>query len=149
AVMKNKNSFIVPINEKSSSIIQNTIKEEGLKVEETTSIPKDAEIVKSLRIGLWDRYGGSMSSGWLRWILEKHHFDFKLIYANEINEGNLNAKYDAIVFVEGAIPAMTAEAPNPWDEREPDVKDIPAEFHHMVGKITADKSIPSIKQFCN
>jgi len=147
AVMKNKNSFIVPINEKSSSIIQNTIKEEGLKVEETTSIPKDAEIVKSLRIGLWDRYGGSMSSGWLRWILEKHHFDFKLIYANEINEGNLNAKYDAIVFVEGAIPAMTAEAPNPWDEREPDVKDIPAEFHHMVGKITADKSIPSIKQF--
>ena len=145
--MKNKLSFIVPVNEKSTSIIQKAIQEEGLKIEESTSIPMDATILKSLRVGLWDRYGGSMSSGWLRWILEKHHFDFSLIYAKEINEGNLNTKYDAIVFVEGAIPAMTAEAPSPYEEKEPSLEEIPAEFHKMVGKITAEKSIPAIKNF--
>jgi hypothetical protein len=146
-VFKNSIFFYTPIDEKSTAIIQKAIKEEGLKVEESFGMPLDAKMLKTLRVGLWDRYGGSMSSGWLRWILEKHHFDFSLIYAKEINEGNLNAKYDAIVFVEGAIPSITAEAPNPWDEREADINDIPSEFHKMVGKITAEKSIPSIKYF--
>ena len=147
AVMKNKVSFIVPVNEKSTAIIQNAVKEEGVKIEETASVPTDASVLKSLRVGLWDRYGGSMSSGWVRWILEKHHFNFTPIYAKEINEGNLNANYDAIVFVEGAIPAITPEAPSPYEEKEPNLEEIPAEFHKMIGKITAEKSIPAIKRF--
>jgi hypothetical protein len=135
------------VNQKSTAIIQKAIKEEGVKVEEIDTVSTNAKKITSLRVGLWDRYGGSMSSGWLRWILEKHHFDFQLIYAKEINEGNLNNKYDAIVFVEGAIPSVTAEAPNPYEEKEPSLTDIPTEFHHMVGKITAEKSIPAIKSF--
>ncbi len=147
SVMKDQFSFFIPVNEKSTAIIQKAIKEEGVKVEEINAVSTNAKKITSLRVGLWDRYGGSMSSGWLRWILEKHHFDFQLIYAKEINEGNLNNKYDAIVFVEGAIPSVTAEAPNPYEEKEPSLTDIPTEFHHMVGKITAEKSIPAIKSF--
>ena len=26
------------------------------------------------RIGLWDRYGGSMPSGWIRWLLERFEY---------------------------------------------------------------------------
>lgn len=147
SVMKDQFSFFIPVNEKSTAIIQKAIKEEGVKVEEINAVSTNAKKITSLRVGLWDRYGGSMSSGWLRWILEKHHFDFQLIYAKEINEGNLNNKYDAIVFVEGAIPSVTAEATNPYEEKEPSLTDIPTEFHHMVGKITAEKSIPAIKSF--
>ncbi len=147
SVMKDQFSFFIPVNEKSTAFIQKAIKEEGVKVEEINAVSTNAKKITSLRVGLWDRYGGSMSSGWLRWILEKHHFDFQLIYAKEINEGNLNNKYDAIVFVEGAIPSVTAEAPNPYEEKEPSLTDIPTEFHHMVGKITAEKSIPAIKSF--
>jgi hypothetical protein len=147
SVMKDQFSFFIPVNEKSTAIIQKAIKEEGVKVEEINAVSTNAKKITSLRVGLWDRYGGSMSSGWLRWILEKHHFDFQLIYAKEINEGNLNNKYDAIVFVEGAIPSVTAEAPNPYEEKEPSLTDIPTEFHHMIGKITAEKSIPAIKSF--
>ena len=146
-VMKDQNSFIIPVNEKSSSIIQKAIKEEGIKIDEVTTISTNAKVLKSLRVGLWDKYGGSMSSGWLRWILEKHHFDFNRIYAKEINEGNLNAKYDAIIFVEGAIPAIVPEAPSPYEEKEPALDEIPSEFHYMVGKISAEKSIPAIKSF--
>jgi hypothetical protein len=36
-----------------------------------------------------------MPSGWLRWILEQHHFPFNLIYAKEIDGGSLkNMSYE-------------------------------------------------------
>ena len=35
------------------------------------------------RIGLWDRYGGSMPSGWTRWVLER--FEFPFIIAARMN----------------------------------------------------------------
>ena len=147
SVMKDQFSFIIPVNEKSTPIIQKAVKEEGLKIDEISYVTTNAKALTSLRVGLWDKYGGSMSSGWLRWILEKHHFDFTRIYAKEINEGNLNAKYDAIIFVEGAIPAIVPEAPSPYEEKEPALDEIPSEFHYMVGKISAEKSIPAIKSF--
>ena len=146
-VLKNKEVFVIPINANSTALIQKAISEDGVIVNETASIPADAQKISSLRIGLWDKYGGSISTGWVRWILEKHNFNFIPIYVKEINEGNLNAKYDAIVFVEGAIPALQAEAPSPYEEKEPNLDEIPAEFHKMVGKITAEQSIPAIKSF--
>ncbi len=51
----------------------------------------------------------SMSAGWVRWILEQYHFPFNLIYAKEIDGGALKNKYDVIVFVSGAIPAVRTE----------------------------------------
>ena len=146
-VLKNKDVFIIPINTNSTAIIQKVINEDGVIVNETASIPTDAQKISALRIGLWDKYGGSMPSGWVRWILEKHNFNFTPIFVKEINEGNLNAKYDAIVFVEGAIPALQAEAPSPYEEKEPNLNEIPAAYHKMVGKINAEQSIPAIKAF--
>ena len=35
-----------------------------------------AQAVRTPRIGLWDQYGGSMESGWTRWILEQFEFPF-------------------------------------------------------------------------
>jgi hypothetical protein len=88
-----------------------------------------------------------MPSGWVRWIFEQHHFDFNLIYAKEINAGNLKDKYDVIVFVDGAIPSVLAGTASPYEEKEPSLEEIPAEFHPMLGKITADKSVPALKAF--
>ena len=62
------------------------------------------------RIGLWDQYGGSMPSGWTRWILEQFEFPFSRVFAPELDAGNLNAKYDALIFVDGAIPGGGAGA---------------------------------------
>ena len=46
-----------------------------------------------------------MESGWTRWILEQFEFPFTRVFAPELDAGNLNAKYDVLVFVSGAIPA--------------------------------------------
>ncbi len=58
------------------------------------------------RIGLWDQYGGSMESGWTRWILEQFEFPFTRVFAPELDAGNLNAKYDVLIFPNGAIPPV-------------------------------------------
>ena len=60
--------------------------------------------VRAARIGLWDQYGGSMESGWTRWILEQFEFPFTRVFAPELDAGNLNAKYDVLVFVERRDP---------------------------------------------
>lgn len=144
-VYKNKLGFYFDIADEVQS--KATIVNAGLAAIAVESIPADAVKIEKLKIGLWDRYGGSMPSGWVRWIFEQHHFDFNLIYAKEINAGNLKDKYDVLVFVDGAIPAVVPGPPSPYDEKEPNLADIPAEFHSMVGKIAADKSIPALKEF--
>ncbi|MEN9697041.1 MAG: hypothetical protein RLZ56_462 [Bacteroidota bacterium] len=109
---------------------------------------QEQQLLKPLRIGLWDKYGGSISSGWLRWIFEQYHFPFELTYAKEIDAANLNSKFDVLVFVEGAIPSLRQE-PSPWEEKEAKEEDTPNEFKAQLGKITAQKSIPALQAFLN
>jgi hypothetical protein len=155
SVFKNKSSYYVNYENKFKdftnfkSMISKLSNEHGVVFTSVTSKPSDtSNKVQPLRIGLWDKYGGSISSGWVRWIFEQYHFPFNLTYASAIDAGNLNDKYDVIVFVEGAIPAMRPEA-SPWEEKDPKEADIPAEFKSQLGSITAQKSIPALKQFLN
>jgi hypothetical protein len=144
-VYKNQQGFYFEMADESKD--KESIAKAGLNFIAVESLPTEAVKISALKIGLWDRYGGSMPSGWVRWILEQHHFDFKLLYAKEINAGNLKEKFDAIVFVDGAIPSLVTGPASPYDEREPNLDDIPAEFHSMVGRISAEKSIPALKTF--
>ena len=153
-VTKNKEQFFVSYSDTFKDfstfkeIVSKISNEQGViftSVTDKNTIAK--EIVKPLRIALWDKYGGSISAGWVRWIFEQFHFPFKIIYPKEIDAANLNASYDVLVFVEGAIPALTPEAASPYEEREPKTEEIPAEFHSMLGNISAKKSIPALENF--
>ena len=42
----------------------------------------------------------SMPVGWLRWLLEKHEFDYTLINSKDFEQGNLNSRFDVILFIE-------------------------------------------------
>ena len=118
--------------------------------EASNSLPKQNKKIKPLRIALWDTYGGSMPSGWLRFLMEKYHYNFEVIYAPDIDKGNLNAKYDVIIFPGNSIPRfnsnpnassyygrMPAEAP----------ENIPSPFKERWGRLTEQKSIPVLKSF--
>jgi hypothetical protein len=106
--------------------------------------------LRTPRIGLWDQYGGSMESGWTRWILEQFEFPFTRVYAPELDAGNLNAKYDVLVFVSGGIPA-TASAGGRGGRGggggAVDPQSIPAEYRSQLGRVSADRTIPQIKAF--
>jgi len=100
--------------------------------------------MKRARVGLWDRFGGSMESGWTRWILEQFEYPFDRVYAPALDAGNLNGKYDVLVFVNGAIPSMTARV-RPQDTAS--VPDLPAEYRDQWGRVSAERSLPKIKEF--
>jgi hypothetical protein len=99
------------------------------------------------RIALWDSYGGSISSGWVRFILEQYHFPFDIIYTPQIDSGHLRDKYDVIVFVSGAIQPPGETAGRGFFQREPNADSLPAEWRSHVGRITAQKSVPQLKKF--
>jgi hypothetical protein len=148
SIYKNKDQYFVSSSDKLTATLQKISAEQGVIFTAAAKPIAAQKIVKPLRIALWDRYGGSMSSGWVRWIFEQYHFPFELIYAKQIDSVDLNSKYDVIVFVEGAIPALRAE-PSPWEEKEPKLEDIPADLQYMLGKITVQKSIPALQKYLN
>jgi hypothetical protein len=107
--------------------------------------PANATAVRPARIGLWDRYGGSMPSGWTRWILEQYDFPFEVVYPPELDAGNLNAKYDVLIFVDGAIPS--GDRRGGFGFGSPDANTIPAEFRNRLGSVTVEKTVPQLKRF--
>jgi hypothetical protein len=122
----------------------------GLELTTMAKRPTGAVRISSLRIGLWDTYGGSIPSGWVRWLMEQYHFPARQVFVQEINAGNLEDKFDLILFVGGAIPALRGARPEgDWGERSADPKasEIPSEFRPLLGRITADSSIPQLKKF--
>jgi hypothetical protein len=141
-------SFYIPAGSKARTILQKIYDEEELNITAASKAPSSLQKIKPSRIALWDVYGGSMPSGWIRWMFEQYHYSFDVIYAKEIDAGDLRSKYDVIVFVQGAIPAVQAPGqPRSFQQRLPPRDSIPAEFHKMIGRISADTSIPQLKKF--
>ena len=105
--------------------------------------------VRTPRIGLWDQYGGSMPSGWTRWILEQFEFPFSRVFAQELDAGNLNAKYDALIFVDEAIPGAGGGGGRGGRGGAPELgpQDVPAEFRSHLGRVTAERTIPQLRAF--
>ena len=120
----------------------------GLSFDGTrAAVPPDARKLKSMRVGLWDQYGGSMPSGWTRWILEQWEFPFERVFAPALDAGNLDQKFDVLVFVTGAIPGERTGRGGGAGGATDDVANLPAEYQGQIGRITADKTIPKIREF--
>ena len=121
-------------------------RETGLTFRATGSRPSGEHTrLEPIRVALWDRYGGSMPSGWTRWILEQFEFPFDVVYPQTLDTGDLD-QYDAIVFPTGAIPAVRRSGSDRGG-RDDDADDVPAEFRHMTGGVTAEQTVPRLRRF--
>jgi hypothetical protein len=141
-------TWIIPATGTSRPIVQRAATELGLSF--ASGSANGATPVKPMRIGLWDRFGGSMPSGWTRWLLEQYEFPFTVVYPQELDAGNLNRKYDALIFVDGAIPAPRpagAAGPGGQGGGMPDTLALPAEWRRTVGSVSQATTIPQIKAF--
>lgn len=107
-----------------------------------SSKPKSTSPIRKKRIALWDRYGGSMPSGWIRWISDQYHLDIEVIFPSEIDKGNLKDKYDIIILPATALPASLKVTTQP---KMP--KHIPGQYAEQWGRLTATTSIDRLKQF--
>lgn len=145
-------SFYVPASAKAKSLLEKSAATSGVKVTSLSKKPAATALqkIKTSRIALWDMYGGSMPSGWMRYIMEQFHFDVELIYPKDIDTGGLRSKYDVIIFVDGAIPALPGAGAlmrGGFGGGAPHAEDIPEEYRARLGRITAEKSIPQLKKF--
>jgi len=146
--MSETGTFFIPAGTKAKAVLEKSAASLGVKVAGIDQKPADAVKISSMRIALWDTYGGSIPSGWVRWLMEQYHFPYEQIYAPDIDAGNLKNKYDVLVFVTRAIPAVGGDAvERGGGERAPKPEEVPAGFRKMLGRVTPEKSIPQLKAF--
>ncbi len=119
----------------------------GVSFDGTRSVPNGLTKLKPVRVGLWDQYGGSMPAGWTRWILEQYEFPFERVFAPQLDGGNLNTKFDALVFVDGAIPGSggTGRGGGAGSNEPPEL--LPAEYQGQFGRMSVEKTLPQLKTF--
>lgn len=143
-----RGDFFIPGNPKTRNLLNKVKSDAGLEIRESSKVPENLTRLSELRIGLWDTYGGSMSSGWVRLLMEQFSFKASLVYAKDIEAGNLNEKYDVLIFVPEAIPVLSGRTGRGNSlNNGPDPETIPSEFRGQLGRINDDKSIPELKKF--
>jgi hypothetical protein len=139
------------IPKKSSTIkhLETLSSELGLRFDGTTTRPSsEAFRLKPPRIGLWDRYGGSMASGWIRWLLEQFEFPFEVVYPKTLNSDELGKKFDVLVFVSGAIPGQSSQGGQRYGRSaQMKLEDVPEVYRYRLGDVTLEKTVPQLLRF--
>jgi hypothetical protein len=97
------------------------------------------------RIGLADQYGGSIPSGWTRYVLEQFEFPYELVYPKIVDAGNLSSRFDVLIFPSDVGPTLSGG--RGVGRGGAGGVNIPAEFQPTVGSYTPEQSGPALKKF--
>jgi hypothetical protein len=143
-------TMFIPAKRTTLPVLQKLAADRGLTFEPVAArpaaragqAPLEYLKLRPVRIGLWDTYGGSMPSGWTRWILEQFEFPFERVFPKTLDEGNLNAKFDVLLFVDGAIPMSDGTGGS-----QPDALSVPDEYRDHLGRVSVARTIPELKKF--
>ncbi|OYX20779.1 MAG: peptidase [Algoriphagus sp. 32-45-6] len=132
------------ISASGKKVLDQLAKDHGISAKAANRQPSGLKEIKPGRIGLYDYYGGSMPSGWVRWMMEQFGFDYKQVFPQDIDGGNLNASYDILLFIG---PGMPGTGGGYGGGGQPKAEDIPEEYRGMLGRLSVEKSIPQLKTF--
>ncbi len=102
-----------------------------------------AAALKPARVALWDKTGGSMPSGWTRWLLEQFEFPHTVVFTPELDKGDLRERYDVLILVDGAYGADAPAGKGGLTPDAPDEGKGPA----AKSAITKATTVPQIKRF--
>ena len=135
-------TIYIPAKGSTAAQIQKLANEVGLNFDAISSKPKgNALKLRPVKVALWDTYGGSMPSGWIRWIFDQgfSFSSYEVVYPAALDAGNLRSKYDVIILPPGGFSMRTGAVSTP--------DNIPAKFSHMLGSVTADVTGPQLRKF--
>lgn len=138
-------TWFVPGGRTADQIVTQAAQELGVSFAAAEQRPGGMTRVRPLRVGVWDRYGGSMPAGWTRLILEQFEMPFTTVYAKELDAGDLNKNYDVLLFVTGAIPSPNGG--RRFGGGVIDSSGIPEEYWPALGNVTVEKTVPQLKAF--
>lgn len=139
----------IPSTRKALEILETAASDDGISAYGIDSRPAQTLMMLSApRIGLWDRYGGSMESGWTRFILEQFGFNYEKVFPKRLDAGDLKKDFDVLVFVTRAIPYGESRSFSGYDRSgDEDESDIPVEYQDWLGNITTEKTVPQLITF--
>jgi hypothetical protein len=137
-------AFYVAANQLDRSAIEALAAETGVDFH-TVGAPSGGTLrLRRPRVALWDRYGGSMPSGWTRKILEDFGFDFEVVYPDDIAAGDLRSRFDVLILEDGAVPSPSGTGRSGGSGAP---GNIPGEYLDRIGSITATRGVPEILDF--
>ncbi len=137
----------IPLTPSSSTIVTAAAHDLGLHFDAAgTPSTESMTPVRFARIGLADRYGGSMPSGWIRFLLEQFEFPFEVVYPERLDTGNLHKDFDLLIFPDGLISARGGRFGG-GGGRDPKPEDVPPEYRDHLGAITAARTVPALQEF--
>jgi hypothetical protein len=147
-------TFYVPAKASTKAKLDAIAGQIGVRFDASAVKPGAALKLKRPRIGLLDVYGGSMTSGWTRWIFEQFGFPYEVTFPPRIDQGNLNAKYDVLVFPNGVLPDPSQPSRGRRGEETYSAAandsieaSLPPEYRNERGRVTAEQTLAAIKQF--
>ena len=136
----------IPYSAEASAIVIKTAGDRDVDAYAVDAPPTAQAIaLKPMRIGLVDLYGGSMTSGWTRWLFEQFEFPYKLVYPQRLDSGDLKKDFDVIVMTDG-IYSSPVRRTRPF-VRQPTPDEIPAEFRSWLGSVTDQTTVPQLDAF--
>ena len=136
-------AFYIAANQVDRSRLMALAAETGVDFHAVVAPSGGALRLRRARVALWDRYGGSMQSGWTRKILEDFEFTFEVVYVDEIAAGNLRSRFDVLILEDGAVPSPDRSG----NSGSTDLSRVPAEYRDRTGSITAERGVPEILDF--
>lgn len=143
-------TFFVPRKPSTVPVLERIAADTGVTFRGSPAAPgAEAVVLSPARVALWDRFGGSMPSGWTRWLLEQFEFPHTVVFAPELDKGGLRERYDVLILVDGAYGGdgpggaggKGAFAPDPMPDEAP--KGPVAQR----GSITKATTVPQLKRF--
>jgi hypothetical protein len=134
-------AMYIPRRAGTPAVIQKVAADVGLTFTGVATPPQGRALeLRPVRIGLWDRYGGSSPSGWTRWLFERFEFPFEVVYAQTLDAGKLSSRFDVIVFTsEASLSRVLDEPPVP--------SRLPAEYRGTTGAISVARTLAQLEQF--
>jgi hypothetical protein len=155
-------TFYIPCGSATGALLERIAFDLGTPFVGSKSAPgAETVTIKPVRVGLWDRYGGSMPSGWTRWLLERFEFPFQVVFPPELDKGGLRDKFDVLIFVDGAIPSASGsgvgrggrggdaggDQPPAEDSSAAARENVSVEYLGRRGSVTTAKTVPELRKF--
>lgn len=146
-------TIYIPAKATTRATLDKIATEIGLSFDATSTAPNtDALKLRPLRVGLWDTYGGSMPSGWIRYMFEQGFPDtpYELVFAPALDAGNLISKYDVIILPDGAtIGGGGGRGGGGGGGGRGGAANIPPEYQNRVGSMSAATTLPQLRKFAD
>ena len=144
-------TMYVPAGDSTASRLALLAEEIGLSFVGVDTEPSGSALrLQPVRIGLWDTYGGSNTSGWTRWLLEQFEFPYEVVYPQTLDSGNLIDRFDVLIFESGAVSTELDRAGNARAQAaQPDPESLPEKYRERLGAFSSDRTVPQLRRFMN